>query len=47
VFQHETDHLNGRLFIDRLSEDDRRQAMSMLRERDLGARQDRFRRPSS
>jgi peptide deformylase len=43
VFQHETDHLNGMLFIDRLSEEDRRQAMSMLRERDLGAKPSRFR----
>jgi peptide deformylase len=47
VFQHETDHLNGMLFIDRLSEEDRRQAMSMLRERDLGAKQGRFRRSST
>ena len=44
VFQHETDHLNGMLFLDRLSEADRRKAMSMLRERELGANQGRFRR---
>jgi peptide deformylase len=44
VFQHETDHLNGLLFIDRLSELDRRKAMSELREHDLGERQGRFRR---
>jgi peptide deformylase len=47
VFQHETDHLNGMLFMDRLSEDDRRQAMSMLRERDLSVKQGRFRRSST
>lgn len=47
VFQHETDHLNGMLFIDRLSEEDRRKAMSMLREQELGARQGRFRRSES
>jgi peptide deformylase len=38
IFQHETDHLNGVLFIDRLSEEDRRQAMAEIRDRDLGAR---------
>jgi peptide deformylase len=36
IFQHETDHVNGMLFIDRLSEEERRQAMAELRERDLG-----------
>lgn len=46
IFQHETDHVNGILFIDRLSEMDRRQAMAELRERDLGVRPDRFRRPA-
>ena len=30
-FQHETDHLNGRLFIDRLTGDDRRRAQQQLR----------------
>jgi peptide deformylase len=44
VFQHETDHLNGMLFIDRLSEEDRRKALSMLREQELGEKQGRFRR---
>ena len=43
VFQHETDHLNGMLFLDRLADEDRRNAMSMLRERELGAKQGRFR----
>jgi peptide deformylase len=47
VFQHETDHLNGMLFIDRLSEEDRKQAMGMLRERDLEAKSSRFRRSST
>ena len=37
IFQHETDHLAGMLFIDRLSEEDRRRAMAEMRERDLGA----------
>ena len=36
IFQHETDHVNGMLFIDRLPEDKRRLAMAELRERDLG-----------
>jgi len=44
IFQHETDHVNGLLFIDRLSEEDRRQAMAELRERDLGARPGHIRR---
>jgi len=39
IFQHETDHLNGLLFIDRLSEEDRRQAMGQLREIELGGRE--------
>jgi peptide deformylase len=47
VFQHETDHLNGMLFIDRLSEEDRRKAMGMLRERELGAQQGRLRRSNA
>jgi peptide deformylase len=44
IFQHETDHVNGLLFIDRLSDEDRRQAMADLRERDLGARSGQIRR---
>jgi len=47
IFQHETDHLNGMLFLDRLSEEDRRKAMSMLRERELGEKQGRFGRPTT
>lgn len=35
IFQHETDHLEGTLFIDRLSERDRRQALAALRDQDL------------
>jgi peptide deformylase len=34
ALQHETDHLNGVLFIDRLSEDDRKRAMKEIRESD-------------
>lgn len=36
IFQHETDHVDGLLFIDRLSPQDRRQAMARLREFELG-----------
>jgi len=36
IFQHETDHLNGMLYLDRLSEDDRRSAMAEMRARELG-----------
>jgi len=36
IFQHETDHLNGGLYIDRLDEDGRRDVMRQLRELDLG-----------
>lgn len=36
IFQHETDHVNGMLFIDRLPEDDRRKAMAELRDIELG-----------
>jgi peptide deformylase len=39
ILQHETDHVNGMLFIDRLSEEDRRQAMGQLREIELGMRE--------
>ena len=37
IFQHETDHLNGVLFIDRLDGDGRRQVLAELRDRELGA----------
>jgi peptide deformylase len=36
ILQHETDHVNGILFIDRLSADDRRAAMRLIREQDMG-----------
>jgi peptide deformylase len=36
ILQHETDHVNGILFIDRLSADDRREAMRALRDQELG-----------
>lgn len=32
IFQHETDHLNGKLYLDRLDEDGRRDVMRQLRE---------------
>jgi len=34
ALQHETDHLNGILFIDRLSDGDRKLAMKEIRESD-------------
>lgn len=37
IFQHETDHVNGMLFIDRLGDEERRQVMSALRDRDLAS----------
>ncbi|MSO87274.1 MAG: peptide deformylase [Acidimicrobiia bacterium] len=36
-FQHELDHLDGVLFIDRLNEDDRKAAMKIIREQKLQA----------
>ena len=35
IFQHEVDHINGILFIDRLPEEDRREALRQMREQDL------------
>jgi peptide deformylase len=35
VFQHETDHLNGKLYIDRLDDAGRRDVMRQLRELEL------------
>ena len=32
IFQHETDHLNGKLYLDRLDEEGRRDVMRQLRE---------------
>jgi peptide deformylase len=37
IMQHEVDHLNGKLFIDRISEDARREVMRQLREQELRA----------
>ena len=37
IFQHETDHLNGMLYIDRLSEEDRRSALAEYRDLELNA----------
>jgi peptide deformylase len=36
IFQHETDHLAGMLFLDRLTAEDRRRAMALLRDQELG-----------
>lgn len=36
VFQHESDHLDGVLFIDHVSEADRKEALSILRDQALG-----------
>jgi len=35
IFQHETDHLDGMLFIDRLGSQDRKRVMAAIRQRDL------------
>ena len=35
IFQHETDHTNGMLFIDRLDESGRKEVMRLLREHEL------------
>jgi peptide deformylase len=36
VFQHEVDHLDGVLMVERLEDDMRRQALKVLRDRSLG-----------
>jgi peptide deformylase len=36
IFQHETDHVNGVLYLDRLRAGDRRRALAELRDRELG-----------
>jgi len=43
IFQHETDHLNGTLYIDRLSEEDRRSALAEYRDLELNAARPRTR----
>lgn len=39
ILQHETDHLNGMLYIDRLDEDGRRDVMAQLRRIEMGLAQ--------
>lgn len=39
IFQHETDHLDGKLYIDRLDEEGRRAVMAELRRIELGLSQ--------
>jgi len=39
VMQHETDHLKGLLYLDRLDDATRREAMRQIREQDIGARE--------
>lgn len=36
MLQHETDHLDGKLLLERLDPDERRRAMAALRDRELG-----------
>jgi peptide deformylase len=45
IFQHETDHLRGTLFIDRLDEEGRRSVLAELRRIELGLQESRKRRP--
>ena len=35
ILQHETDHVDGMIYLDRLSEEHRREAMKQIREREL------------
>ncbi len=44
IFQHETDHLHGLLFIDRLDDEGRRAVMAELRRIELGLEEQRSRR---
>ena len=44
IFQHETDHLDGTLFIDRLSEEGRKTVLAELRRIELGIAEPRQRR---
>ncbi len=41
IFQHETDHLDGMLYVDRLDEDGRRSVLTELRRIELGLSQPR------
>ena len=45
IFQHETDHLDGVLYIDRLDEEGRRAVLSELRRIEMGLAEPRIRRP--
>jgi peptide deformylase len=47
IFQHETDHLDGMLFIDRLDDDGRRAVLAELRQIELGLVEPRKERRSS
>ncbi|MGE5225435.1 MAG: peptide deformylase [Planctomycetaceae bacterium] len=44
IFQHETDHLQGMLYIDRLDDDGRRSVLAELRRIELGLEEPRSRR---
>jgi peptide deformylase len=44
IFQHETDHLDGRLFIDRLDDAGRRAVLAELRRLELGLEEPKRRR---
>jgi peptide deformylase len=43
IFQHETDHLDGKLYIDRLDDDGRREVMAELRRIEMGIQEPRAR----
>lgn len=43
IFQHETDHLDGKLYIDRLDDDGRREVMAELRRIEMGVQEPRQR----
>jgi peptide deformylase len=43
IFQHETDHLDGTLYIDRLDDDGRREVMAELRRIEMGVQEPRQR----
>jgi peptide deformylase len=45
IFQHETDHTDGLLYLDRLDRYERKRAMAEIRERDLGDPRGRLLRP--
>ena len=43
IFQHETDHLNGMLYIDRLDDEGRKTVLAELRRIELGLQEPRVR----